>query len=149
MTEAQVRDCAHGVERGSRRHLATSIAVGAVVFACEAGLGGGPVAYVFVVLVTGMLVACNVGRIRSARRAVTGSLEAARAYVLGQRRSHLIRGQVFLVGAPVILAITWAAALRVPLPVFGWVVLLGGTGFLAYGWGWWWRALPRVRRWSA
>ena len=148
MSEAQLRAFARGTEHASLRHLRFSIPVGIVVLVCEVVLGGGPFAYAFVGALTIVLVFYNIVRIRSARRAAAGSIEAGRAFILEQRRSHLVRGRLFLVGVPVLVAVTWAGALRASMSTFALNALLITTGFLAVGWCWWWRALPRVRRWN-
>jgi hypothetical protein len=104
-------------------------------------------AYVFIAATTVFLFAYNFFRIRSARRALAapGRLpEFARA----QRKSHLVRGRIYLVAAPIIVVVTWLLLARdLPsVPPSHVIVAAAGTVFLGFYWLVWLRTIRRIRR---
>ena len=98
------RAFARGTIRGSKRHLLISVAM-TVAFA-GAGLACGASALTLLALAVmcGGLVTYNLVRIRAARRAL-GSPQLAHDFVLAQKRSHLVRGTLYLIASPVLLAL--------------------------------------------
>ena len=138
---------AHGVVRGSRRHLLTSVLLCGGLVAWGVHLGSDPASRVLMCAIGAALLLYNLLRIRSARRALA-STELAQRFVLAQRRSHLLRGTTFLVLTPMLLVFVWINVLMLgdasgELIVTLAVISAGLAGAMI----WWSRALRRVRRW--
>ena len=132
----------------SKRHLLTSVVLTVVGGSALALTGYLPGAFTMAGIGS-FLVLYNVFRIRAASRALS-STDLGTTFVRGQRRSHLVRGTVYLVGSPVLVFITaFGLASKDPgAPAFEWLLFGAICAFLAYGWVWWLRTLRRVRLWS-
>jgi hypothetical protein len=125
--------------------MAVSVLLCAAILGWYAARGAQAVAFVGIVVIGVFLVVFDVVRIARARAAIREPSSLPR-FADGQRRSHRVRGRLYLVGAPVIVAVTWAGTLmsssRVPTDV--WAVLLATTLFIGLGWVWWLRVVRRL-----
>lgn len=141
---------ARGTIAGSKRHLAQSAMLAAVVAALGALIGAPAIHLVGIGVIGAALVAYNLLRIRNAKRALQ-SAEGGRAFVRDQRQSHLVRGKLYLVASPLlVVAVAIGLAREQPsVPVGAWLAFVACAAFIAYGWVWWARALRRVRHWRA
>jgi hypothetical protein len=135
---------AQGTIRGSLRHLVLSVVMGVTILAWYATSGAPRSTYVVIVAIGVFLVAYNVSRITRARRALAAPEQLA-DFAAGQRRSHRVRGRIFLVAAPVVLALTWIGSIvGGTLSRDSWIVLSGITIFLAVAWFHWFRVVRRL-----
>lgn len=153
MDDARLRGFAEGAVRGSRRHMVMSLLVCGAVEAFEISVHASAGVHAGVIGILVFLVVYNVLRIRLARRALAaGTADALRAFVHGQKRSHLVRGRIFLIACPVVVAAGWASTLyelrSTDRPAIYVVAMLATTAFLAWGWLFWWRGLRRVAQWQ-
>jgi hypothetical protein len=90
------------------------------------------------------LVIYNIIRIGRARDALREPARLA-MFAAEQRRSARVRGRIYLAGAPVVVVVSWTAILVSSRPpVDSWIVVIGGTIFLAGAWVGWFRALRRL-----
>jgi hypothetical protein len=126
----------------SWQHLATSVLLCGAVVAWYAGRGASVGAFLGVGAIGAFLVGYNVVRIARARAALREPSLLSR-FAEGQRQSHRVRGRLYLIGAPVIVAVTWAATLTSSsrLPADAWAVLAMTTLFLGAGWVRWLRVV--------
>ena len=130
--------------RKSWEHMGLSVALCVAILAWYAIRGAPVAAFVGVTGIGVFLVAYNIVRITRARDALREPARLA-AFAKGQRRSHKIRGRVYLVGAPIVVGVTWIGMLSLPhAPADAWAVLLGLTLFLSVGWVQWLRVLRRM-----
>jgi hypothetical protein len=130
--------------RRSWQHMAASITLCAATLGWFAVRGASAWEYAEVVGLGAFYVGYNVVRIGRARVALRDPSELE-SFAAGQRQSHRVRGRVFLVAAPILVAATWIGALRAPrLPMDSWVVLVATTLFLLGGWVWWLRVVRRL-----
>ncbi len=135
------RDCV----RGSWRHMATGSMICAAIVAWYGWRGAATSSIASVAAFALFIVGYNLRRIFAARRAL-GDPSRLRGFSLGQRRSHLVRGRVFMIAMPLILVVTWTGVAfeRARLPADAWAVLAGTTLLLAWGWRSWRRGLARI-----
>jgi hypothetical protein len=135
------RDCV----RGSWRHMATGSMICAAIVLWYGVRGASMSRIAFVVAFAMLVVGYDLGRIFAARRALRDP-SRLRSFSLGQRRSHLARGRIFMIAMPAILIVTWTGVAfeRGRLPADAWIVLAGTTLFLALGWRAWRRGLARM-----
>jgi hypothetical protein len=154
MDEAQLRRFAERTIRGSRHNvrfgIIATVAVEAFEILARAGIG----VHASVLAILALSLAYNTVRIRAARRAIAlGTLEALRKHLDDQKRSHLLRGRIFLVAAPVLVVGTSVATLltirSADRPALYVCAVVVATLFLGRGWFWWRRALRQVAKWSA
>ncbi len=138
-----------GTAAGSWRHLGLSVVLYAFVLAWEISMGASGGVLIGVAGIGVFLVGYNVVRIRAANHALRSD-EAARAFVLRQRRSHLLRGTATLVIVPVALVAVWITGIQAHAAATSlfWVGVVFVTVLLTWGWARWFRALPRIRSWS-
>jgi hypothetical protein len=108
-------------------------------------LRGAPTtAFVAVSSIGALLLVYNLVRIARARAALREPATLAR-FAEGQRRSHRIRGRIYLVGTPIVLGVTWMGVLMSGrVDADAWVVLAVITAFLVAGWVFWLRVLRRM-----
>jgi len=146
MNEIDIRAFPRRIVLESRRNLVLSVVLTAGVLTFELALRASFVVHGFVVAIGLFLVGYHLVRMRRAR-AADSTLEAARAFVIQQRRSHLVRGRLALVLFPLLLAATWGLALAAPhqLNAVGWALLALMSAFLVRGWFAWYRTLREVK----
>ena len=141
---------ARGVIAGSKRHVAGSMGL-AITLATVTMLLGASRVYLGIFAGAAVcMVLYNIVRIRAATRALD-TPERGPAFVHAQQRSHQVRGTIYLVTSPVLVAATAIGLVSEspPPPPAAWMVFAGMALFIGYGWYWWLRALRRVRRWRA
>ena len=141
---------ARGTIRGSRRHLLLSVVWFTAVAGAVLASGASVLTVVVLAAICAGLIAYNLVRIRAATRAL-GSPQLAHDFVLAQKRSHLVRGRIYLIASPILLAGTGAGlAHEQPTPPpYAWAVFAFTGAVLVYGWIWWVRTLRRVKLWHA
>jgi hypothetical protein len=138
-----LRAQATGTVTASWRHMAGSVALCAAIFGWYSTRDTPAYGYAGVGAIGAFLVAYNLVRIHRARAALAEP-SLLEVFWQGQRRSHRARGRSYLVLAPIVVAMTWAGMLRMPHePMDAWIVLVGATLFLAFGWIFWFRAVRR------
>ena len=129
----------------SWQHMASSVLLCGAILAWYAGRGAPLGAFVAVGFIAALLVGYNVVRIARARAALREPSLLPR-FAEGQRQSHRVRGRVYLISAPIVVAVTWAGTLASSsrLPAGEWVVLGMTTLFLGVAWVWWLRVVRRL-----
>jgi hypothetical protein len=129
----------------SWQHMAGSVLLCGAIVAWYAVRGASVAAFVGVGAIGAFLVGYNVVRIARARAALREPSLLPR-FADGQRQSHRVRGRLYLIGAPVIIAVTWAGTLMSSsrLSADTWTVLAMTTLFLGVGWVWWLRVVRRL-----
>jgi threonine/homoserine/homoserine lactone efflux protein len=132
------------VVRRSWRHMGLSVAMCAAILGWYASRGASPAAFIGVTCIGVFLVIYDVIRIVRARDALAEP-DRLDGFASEQRRSHRVRGRIYLVTAPVLVVVTWIGMLASSRePWDSWAVLIGGTTFLAAGWAWWFNVLRRL-----
>jgi hypothetical protein len=123
--------------------MAISVAICGLILGWYVRRGAPVIAYVAVAVIAAFLIVYNVARVVRARSALRepAFLES---FAAAQRRSHRLRGRIYLVGAPILIGATWFGAFTSLMHPESWVVLLAITLFLSGGWWWWFRAIRRV-----
>jgi hypothetical protein len=132
--------------RRSWQHMGASVALCAATFGWYV-IRDAPRSTFVAIAATGLfLVVYNVVRIAKARRAllVPSRLDE---FAGGQLQSHRVRGRIYLVLAPVVIAVTWFEMLSsTPQPTDLWLVDIGATLFLLVAWVWWFRTVRHMNR---
>jgi hypothetical protein len=143
--EDRWRRLASDCVRGSWRHMATGTMICAAIIGWYGWRGAAMSSIAVVAAFACVIVGYNFARIFGARRALHDP-SRLRGFSLGQRRSHLVRGRIFMVAMPLILIVTWTGVAfeRARLPTDAWVVLVGTTLFLVWGWRTWRQGLARM-----
>ena len=141
--EGLLRQAGMTVKR-SWQHMAVSVALCAAVVVWYAVRCAPASVFFGVTGIGAFLVVYNVVRIARARAAVREPSRLER-FAQGQRRSHWIRGRLYLVGAPILVAATWVGTLTTSrLPVDSLLALVIATVVMALGWVWWFRVVRRL-----
>jgi hypothetical protein len=121
-----------------------TIAVYAAILGWFASRGVSRSAFLAVVGMGILVMTYNVVRIARARAALREPVRLE-GFAAGQRRSHRVRGRVYLVGAPILIGVTWLGMLASShSPMDAWAVLIACTLFLSAGWVRWFVALRRL-----
>lgn len=139
---------ARSVISASKRHLLISVLGTLALEAANYATGASILTMAILATIGTSLVLYNLLRIRRAARALESTTDAGE-FVVAQRRSHRVRGKVYLVASPIVLVATGLGlVLERPRPPLGaWVAFLLVAAVLAYGWIWWRRALRQVEGW--
>ncbi len=121
--------------------MAVSIVLCTVILAWYATRGASVAIHLVVAGIGAFLVTYDALRIAGARRALAEPTRLA-AFARGQVRSHRVRARIFLVGAPVVVLVTWVGLqIQSHVSVDAWAVAAAGTLFLAVAWVRWMRAV--------
>jgi hypothetical protein len=132
--------------RRSRTHLATTVLLygGIAIWFASVHASAGYFAFL---VAAGLFIALyNLRRMRSARLALANP-ERLSSFAADQRRSHRLRGTIYLAVTPPLLGATWYGAVTTSgMTTSSWVMLTGATLFLAWGGVFWARALLTLRR---
>ena len=130
--------------RRSWQHMAASVALCLSILTWYAQTHAPRAAFLGVGMIGLCLVGYNLVRIRRAQAALDAP-ETLPAFVTGQRTSHRVRGRIFLVTAPVLLAVVWVSTARTEgVTRDTWALLVACTVFLAVGWVFWLRVVRRL-----
>jgi hypothetical protein len=144
----RTRRFAAGTARASRRQLGLSVALIAGIIVVLVAIGAPTSALVKPACIGVFLIAVHTRRLVLAK-AELRQPRADGAFIRSHRRSHLLRGRIFLVACPILVLYTltrlWLE--EPPAPTGAWLATAGIVGFLGVGYVWWIRALRDVRKW--
>ena len=144
--ETRLRAQAATIVRRSWQHLGASVVLCVAIAAWFSTQRAPAWAYGIVVGVGALSVTYDLLRIAVARRALRDP-SRLEGFASGQRRSHRVRGRVYLVAAPMLIVATWLLAFASAPSAFApasWAVLAFTTLSLMVGWWMWLRVVRRI-----